>query len=139
WNATRRNYRWVRGWKSSLCNFVTSDKLITDGYGMEMLIDDDTENIVAANASILLEDGWSVKVAEISSGSVAKIEVYDTGNLKGTFYIEAGEDLIYNHTVKGVTLPIIVVHVTEVFYGPELSFIQEKGIVQISDYYMSLT
>jgi hypothetical protein len=140
WNATRRNYLWVRGWKSSLCNFVTSDKLITDGYGMEMLIDDNIETVsIAASASVLLEDGWSLKVVEISAARVAKIEVYDTGNLKGTFYMEEGEDLIYNHTVKGVTLPIIIAHIEVIFLSAETNTLRLKGIVQISDYYMSLT
>ena len=139
WNVTRRNYRWVRGWKSSLCNFVTSDKLITDGYGMEMLIDDDTEYGVTLGASLILEDGWSVKLAEISPSDVVKVEIYDTGSLQATLYEAIGNNAIYSKAVKGVTLPIIVINLREVFRGTETTTVYVQGIVQISDYYMSLT
>lgn len=140
WNYNDETFNWTRGWHAQYCNFVSSDKLISDGYGMKILIDNDIKNSVYTGSGITLEEGWLLDVLMLDvTGTKATINVSHDGDVMETFVLEQGDDLIYEHTVKGVTLPIIVAHIKTVFHGPEVDFIEVEGIVQISSNYQALT
>lgn len=140
WNYNDESFLWTRGWHSQYCTFVSSDKLISDGYGMKILIDDNKEHSTYTGSALILEEGWEVKFCEIERVSdKAWVQILHEGDVMGDFFLGDGDDLIYEHTVKGTKLPIIIVHINAVFRGQETHGIMIEGIVQLSDYYASLS
>ncbi|VVB91036.1 S-layer protein [uncultured archaeon] len=109
----------------------------------KVLIDDDTQRVIYAGSTLTLNDGYVVKIKDVSIGAGAAsvwlsllkdgTEVFNDVKNKGDIFIYAPSKV---GTVSD--LPIIAVRIDNIFRGTEATAAFVKGVFQISENYTSV-
>ena len=109
----------------------------------EVLIDDDEEYTVDTGSVLPLEEGYEVRIKEIDldgnkvwlslakDGEEVDSKVIDPTNLGSSTYK-------YEIDLSGEDLPLVMLHVSNIFAGAESSLVTVDGIFQISDRYTTV-
>ena len=122
--------------------FGSSDSVsvLSDSTLSKVLIDEDDKKSLFTGSSLVLENGYSLKAAEIDvNGDSVLFELYKDGDLLDTGIVSSNGDYVYETELGGADdVPMIAVHVSTVFRGTEVDAIFVEGIFQISDDYLEL-
>ncbi|AKB25849.1 S-layer family duplication domain protein [Methanosarcina sp. MTP4] len=122
--------------------FGDSDRVsvLSDSILSKVLIDEDDKKSLFTGSSLILENGYSLKAAEIDvNGNSVLFELYKDGDLVDTGIVSSNGDYVYEADIGGADdVPMIAVHVSTVFRGTEVDAIFVEGIFQISDDYLEL-
>ncbi|MGC9514651.1 S-layer protein domain-containing protein, partial [Methanocrinis sp.] len=109
----------------------------------EVLIDDDEEYTVDTGSVLPLEEGYEIRIKEIDldgnkvwlslakDGEEVDSKVIDPTNLRSSTYK-------YEVDLSGKDLPLIMLHLSNIFRGTESSLVTVDGIFQISDRYTTV-
>ncbi|MFA7184502.1 MAG: S-layer protein domain-containing protein, partial [Victivallales bacterium] len=114
---------------------VLSDSLLS-----RVLIDEDDKKALYTGSSLFLEEGYSLKAAQIDvNGDKVLMELYGNGKLLDTEALASDSDYIYEIDVNGAEdVPLIVVHVSEIFRSAELDAVFLEGVFQVSDEFLEI-
>ncbi len=122
--------------------FGSSDSVsvLSDNILSKVLIDEDDKKSLFTGSSLILENGYSLKAAEIDvNGNSVLFELYKDGDLIDTGIVSSNGDYVYETELGGAEdVPLIAVHISTVFRGQEVDAIFVEGIFQISDDYLEL-
>lgn len=120
--------------------FSKEISLVLNGELAEVLIDSEEKKTVFSGSSLLLEEGYELEINEVDTdGSSAFISLYKNGSLLDSDTISANEDYIYSSDIGSVEdVPLIAVHLTDIFRGTETNAVFIEGIFQISQEYMTI-
>ncbi|MDD3566256.1 MAG: S-layer protein domain-containing protein, partial [Methanothrix sp.] len=109
----------------------------------EVLIDDDEEYTVDTGSVLQLEEGYEIRIKEIDldgnkvwfalakDGEEVDSKVIDPRDLGSSTYK-------YEIDLSGEDLPLVMIHVSNIFSGAETSLVTVDGIFQISDDYTTV-
>ena len=119
---------------------VDEVSLISNGQLSEVLMDDDDEFSVYSGRSLELEEGYTLDIVEVDTdGDRVLIELYKDGDEVDTGIIASDDDYVYEMDIGDADdVPLIIVHVNDVFAGTESNAVFIQGIFQISEDYLSL-
>ncbi|MDF1556841.1 MAG: S-layer protein domain-containing protein [ANME-2 cluster archaeon] len=122
------------GYKSTSA-FVSSDRsLISKGKLSRILLDEDKKHTLHIGNSLILQEGYSLRIDEISrSGDALMLTVLKDENELRTDIASEGDDFVYEVEVDNTDIPIIVAHIDRVFRGMETNSVFIDGIFQISE------
>jgi len=121
-------------------SFVSDDRsLISEGKLSKILMDEDKKHTLYIGNSLTLEDGYSVRIDEISQdGDDLMLSILKDGDELSTEIVEEGDNLVYDIEVDKTDIPIVVIHIDKAFAGMERSSVHIDGIFQISDSFTSV-
>jgi S-layer protein (TIGR01567 family) len=121
-------------------SFVSSDRsLIKEGKLSKILIDEDKKYTLYIGNSITLQEGYSLRIDEISrTGDALMFTLLRNGNEITTDISSEEDTFIYDVDVDGTDIPIIVAHIDKVFRGMETNSVFIDGLFQISESFATI-
>lgn len=103
----------------------------------KVLLDDSVKRVVYAGSTLTLKSGYVLKIKDIdTTARTVRLGLLYIGSEVDDFVVSAGQTYIY-HSKEGILaeLPIIAVHLLDVYSGREASAAFLDGVFQISEAY----
>jgi len=118
----------------------TRVSLLDNGQLSKVLIDDDTRRSVFIGSTVVLEDGYSLRISEIDlAGNNVLISLRKDGTQIEQAIVSAGSTYVYETDIGGTDdVPVIAVRFDQVFRGTELDAVFIGGVFQISEDYITV-
>ena len=115
--------------------FTNDVSILSDGQLSEVLIDTDKQTTLYSGSSLMLEDGYELKIVEVDlDGSNVMVRLAKYGSEIDTAVLSSDDDYIYEKDIGSTDdVPIIAVHFKDIFSGSESNAVFVKGIFQISE------
>jgi S-layer protein (TIGR01567 family) len=115
--------------------FTNDVSILSDGQLSEVLIDTDDLVTLYSGTSLVLEDGYELKIVEVDAdGSNVMVRLVKYGNELDTGIVSSDDDYVYEKDIGSTDdVPIIVVHFKNIFSGTESNAVFVEGIFQISE------
>ncbi len=135
--------RYFAGYTS---NSIISNKETKSTLGRlelhKVLIDDDTNRKVTDGTTLTLKEGYVLKIKDVDVGAgprQALISLLKDGVEVDTDVITGSDDYLFSKKFgsKG-DLPIIAVHIDNIFLGRETNMVSVRGVFQISESFTSV-
>ena len=125
-------YSWFAGYDFSTEGYRASFSLLENEYLGRVLKDVElTGYIMAANYS--LEEGYEMRIRDVGNDSLF-IQLFKQGNMVDSSVVESNTTYIYKKDVENVkNMPIIMIHLGNIFNNGTYSIAAVDGIFQISD------
>ena len=110
-------------------------RLISKDMLTKVLIDEDEKHTISTGASLELREGYELKIIRLDiDGGQAQIELVKNGKSVDTEIVTSPDDYVYEKDLgKLDDVPLVVVHIDNVFAGTESDMLVINGIFQISD------
>ncbi len=133
--------KYFAGYPENTFGNSNSVSVLSDSILSKVLIDDDNKKSLFTGSSLALENGYSLKAAEVDvNGNVVHVQLEKDGKVIDDGFISSNADYIYKANLAGAKdVPMIVVHFSQIFQGTEVSAVFVQGIFQISDDYLKLS
>lgn len=126
--------KYFAGYLAASPFMATGKSLLKYNRLSKVLLDDDKRYTLRLGSTLTLQEGYSIRIDEISrSGNALMLTVMKNGEEMTTDIMNSGDDLVYEVDVGNTEIPIIVAHIDEVFMGMESSSVFIEGIFQVSD------
>ncbi|AKB77469.1 S-layer family duplication domain protein [Methanosarcina horonobensis HB-1 = JCM 15518] len=133
--------KYFAGYPANTFGNSRSVSILSDDILSKVLIDDDNRRSIFTGSSIALENGYSLKAAEVDvNGNSVLLELYKDGRLVDSGIVSSNRDYVYEADIGGAEdIPMIAVHISTVFRSRETDAVFIEGIFQISDEYLELS
>ncbi|AKB20932.1 S-layer protein domain-containing protein [Methanosarcina sp. WH1] len=122
-------------------SFVKDEiSVISEGQLSKILIDNDDKKSLYTGSSLILEEGYSLNIVEVDvSGDTVWVQLEKDGNVIDDGFLSSDTDYVYETELGGVDkVPLIAVHLAQIFSGTETNAVFVEGIFQISDEYVQI-
>lgn len=132
--------KYFAGYPANTFGNSKSVSVLSENILSKVLVDDDDKKSMYTGSSLALENGYSLKAAEVDvNGEKVLFELYKGGKLLDSEIISQNGDYVYKADIGGAEdIPMIAVHVNTVFVSRETDAVFVEGIFQISDDYLEL-
>ncbi|MFQ6072593.1 MAG: S-layer protein domain-containing protein, partial [Methanosarcinales archaeon] len=137
--------KYFAGYKKDQSEVISKDiSVLSRGMLCKVLLDTSTEYTISAGDTLNLKQGYKLKMVQIDlEGNKVQLALYKDGNKVDTTIITPSDlksaTYVYKKEVGNVDdLPLILVHISEVFRGTEMNMISVDGIFQVSEDYTSV-
>lgn len=132
--------KYFAGYPANTFGNSKSVSVLSENILSKVLVDDDDKKSMYTGSSLALENGYSLKTAEVDvNGEKVLFELYKDGKLLDSEIISQNGDYVYKADIGGAEdIPMIAVHVNTVFVSRETDAVFVEGIFQISDDYLEL-
>lgn len=133
--------KYFAGYPANTFGNSRSVSVLSDDILAKVLIDDDHKRSMFTGSSIALENGYSLKAAEVDvNGNRVLLELYRDGELVDSGITSSNGDYIYEADIGGAEdIPMIAAHISTVFRSRETDAVFIEGIFQVSDDYLELS
>ncbi len=134
--------KYFAGYPANTFGNSRSVSVLSDDILAKVLIDDDHKRSMFTGSSIALENGYSLKAAEVDvNGNRVLLELYRDGELVDSGITSSNGDYIYEADIGGGAedVPMIAAHISTVFRSRETDAVFIEGIFQVSDDYLELS
>ena len=142
-NTTTVDYEYSSWGQYSVIGFMgekyyagLGGSLLSGGNLSKVLIDTDESRRMNVGQSLVLEEGYSLRVDQINvNGNSAYFILEKDGKRVsgGEGIVQSGNDFTYNKSVGNNNVTFVKVHVDSVFMGTESSLVSISGLFQVSD------
>ncbi|WP_292466451.1 S-layer protein domain-containing protein [Methanolobus sp.] len=113
--------------------------LISDGILTKVLVDDDEEVSFYSGSSLVLEEGYELNLEEVDvNGNSVLVTLEKDGKKLDTDIVSSDDDYVYEIELGNNDVPIIAVHLNNIFQGTETNAVFVEGIFQISEDYVEI-
>lgn len=122
-------------------SFVNKDvSAISEGQLSKILIDNDDKKSLYTGSSLILEEGYSLNIVEVDvKGDKVWVQLEKDGDVIDEGFLSSGANYVYETDLGKVdNVPLIAVHLDQVFSGTETNAVFIKGIFQVSDKYVQV-
>lgn len=122
-------------------NFVNDDvSVISDGQLSKILIDSDDRKSLYTGSSLILEEGYSLNIVEVDvNGNTVWVQLEKDGDVIDNGFLSSNSNYVYETDLGDADdVPLIAVHLAQIFRGTETNAIFVEGIFQISDEYVQI-
>ncbi|WP_410508879.1 S-layer protein domain-containing protein [Methanosarcina hadiensis] len=122
-------------------SFVRSNiNLISYGQLSQVLIDSDDRTTLYTGSSLELEEGYALNIVDVSGNqNLVHVQLLRDGAVIDDSFISSNADYIYETTLgTAQNVPLIAIHFSRIFRGPETDAIFTTGTFQVSDQYMEI-
>lgn len=127
--------QWFAGYDSSLLGKPATKSLLEHEYLGMVLTDTEVKGIVLAG-NYTLAEGYEMRIRDVANDSIF-LELLKNGEQVDGAVVKSNSTYIYKKDIGDVTdLPIVLVHVSNVFNNGTSHFATIDGIFQISDEYV---
>jgi len=134
--------KYFAGYGSDTDDEITSDtiSLISKDVLSKILIDEDKKHMISTGASLMLQEGYELKIIQLDvDGGQAQLELLYNGDHVDTKIVRAPDTFVYKKDIGKVDdVPIIAIHISNVFAGTETDMAIIDGVFQILDDYVSI-
>ena len=115
--------------------FSDGINLVLNGELAKVVIDSDEKKTLFSGSSLLLEEGYELKIREVDAeGNSVFLSLFKNDTLVDTDIVSQNEDYIYSSKIGSVEdVPLIVIHLKDIFRGTETNAVLIEGIFQISE------
>lgn len=133
--------KYFAGYPANTFGNSRSVSILSDDILSKVLIDDDNKRSMFTGSSVALENGYSLKAAEVDvNGNRVLLELYKDGKMVDSGIVSSNGDYIYEADIGGAEgVPMIAAHISTVFRSRETDAVFIEGIFQISDDYIELS
>jgi S-layer protein (TIGR01567 family) len=114
-------------------SFANNDiSVISEGQLSKVLIDSDDKKSLYTGSSLILEEGYSLNIVEVDvNGDKVWVQLEKDGKVIDDAFLSSNKDYVYETDIGKVeNVPIIAVHLAEIFSGTETNAVFVKGIFQ---------
>jgi S-layer protein (TIGR01567 family) len=121
--------------------FVNDDiSVISDGQLSKILIDSDDKRSLYTGSTLILEEGYSLNIVEVDvNGNKVWVQLEKDGDVIDNGFLSSNSDYVYKTSLgKTEDVPLIAVHLAQIFQGTETSAVFVEGIFQVSDKYVQI-
>ncbi|MCL7475161.1 MAG: Ig-like domain-containing protein [ANME-2 cluster archaeon] len=121
-------------------SFLTTDRsLIEEGKLSKILMDEDKRYTLHIGNSLPLQEGYSVRIDEISrSGEALMFTILKNGEEIDTDISSGDDTYVYEVKVGDTDIPIFIFHIDQVFRGMETNSVFIDGVFQISEKFTTI-
>lgn len=127
--------QWFAGYDSSLLGTTATKSLLEHEYLGMVLMDSELRGIIMAG-NYTLSEGYEMRIRDVANDSIFLELLKDGKHVDGSV-VKSNSTYIYKKNLGDVDdLPIILVHVSNVFNNGTRRFATIDGIFQISDQYV---
>ncbi len=122
-------------------SFVKDDiSAISEGQLSKVLIDSDDKKSLYTGSSLILEEGYSLNIVEVDvKGDKVWVQLEKDGDVIDEGFLSSGTNYVYEADLGKVeSVPLIAVHLDQVFSGTETNAVIIRGIFQVSDEYVQV-
>jgi len=122
-------------------SFVNDDiSVISEGQLSKILIDSDDKKSLYTGSSLILEEGYSLNIVEVDvSGDKVWVQLEKDGDVVDDGFLSSDSDYVYETELGDVEdVPLIAVHLAQIFSGTETNAVFVEGIFQVSDKYVQI-
>jgi S-layer protein (TIGR01567 family) len=127
--------QWFAGYDSSTNGPKATKSLIEHEYLGKVLIDMETQGIVFAG-NYTFQEGYEIRIRDVGNDSIF-LQLLKNGIPVDNSVVKSNSTYIYKKDLGDVKdLPIIMVHLNNVFNNGTKSFATIDGLFQISDQYL---
>lgn len=122
-------------------SFANDDiSVISDGQLSKILIDSDDRKSLYTGSSLILEEGYSLNIVEIDvNGNTVWVQLEKDGDVIDEGFLSSNKDYVYKTDLGKVDdVPLIAVHLDQIFRGTETNAVFVDGIFQVSDQYVQI-
>ncbi|ATU08453.1 S-layer protein domain-containing protein [Methanohalophilus portucalensis] len=133
--------RYFAGYKDTSSSIVDNDlSLMSDGILSKVLLDTDDDESIYSGSSLTLEEGYNLNIQQVDvNGDSVWISLTQNGDEVDDAILSSDETYVYEKDLGGVDdVPVIAVHIDDVFSGTETNAVFIDGIFQISDDYVEI-
>lgn len=132
--------KYFAGYNADTDNDITDDSisLVSNKMLSKVLIDEDRDYALPTGASVQLEEGYKLKIRQLDvNGGMTRLELFRNGYGVDSKIIDAPDTYVYRKDLATVDdVPIIAIHVDNVFAGSNTDMVEIDGIFQISEDYV---
>jgi S-layer protein (TIGR01567 family) len=113
---------------------------ISSGQLSKILIDSDDRKSLYTGSSLILEEGYSLNIVEVDvNGNTVWVQLVKDGNIVDEGFLSSNKDYVYKTDIGKVDeMPLIAVHLDQIFRGTETNAVFVNGIFQVSDEYVQI-
>ncbi|RLG27605.1 hypothetical protein DRO03_11810, partial [Methanosarcinales archaeon] len=110
-------------------------RLLSKDMLSRVLIDEDEKHTISTGASLELKEGYELKIVRLDiDGGQAQIDLMKDGKSVDTDIVTSPDTYVYTEDIKKLDdVPLVAVHIDNVFAGTESDLLVIDGIFQISD------
>lgn len=128
------------GYRKSGVSFLSTDRsLIEEGKLSKILIDEDKRYTLHIGNSLPLQEGYSVRIDEISrSGEALMFTILKNGEEIDTDISGGDDTFVYEVEVGDTDIPVFIIHIDQVFRGMETNSVFIDGVFQISEKFTTI-
>jgi S-layer protein (TIGR01567 family) len=122
-------------------SFVNDDiSVISEGQLSKILIDSDDRRSLYTGSSLILEEGYSLNIVEVDiNGDTVWVQLEKDGDVIDDGFLSSNNDYVYETELGDADdVPLIAVHLAQIFSGRETNAVFVEGIFQISDEYVQI-
>ena len=122
-------------------SFIKDDiSVISDGQLSKILIDSDDKKSLYTGSSLILEEGYSLNIVEVDvGGDTVWVQLEKDGDVIDDGFLSSNSDYVYKTELGAAEdVPLIAVHLAQIFSGTETNAVFVEGIFQISDKYVQI-
>ena len=122
-------------------SFVKDDvSVISEGQLSKILIDNDDKKSLYTGSSLILEEGYSLNIVEVDlNGNTVWVQLEKDGDVIDDGFLSSNSDYVYKTELGAAEdVPLIAVHLAQIFSGRETTAVFVEGIFQISDKYVQI-
>lgn len=123
-------------------SFVKKDiSTISDGQLSKVLIDTNDRKSLYSGSSLVLEEGYTLNIVEVNvNGDVVHVQLQKDGKVLEDGFISSKSDYVYSTNLGSTEdVPIVAVHISQIFHGTESDAVIIEGIFQISDQFVKVS
>jgi S-layer protein (TIGR01567 family) len=127
--------QWFAGYDSSMLDSKATKSLLEHDYLGKVLLDTETQGIVFAG-NYTFQEGYEMRIRDVGNDSIF-LQLLKNGVSVDNSVVKSNSTYIYKKDLGDVKdLPIIMVHLNNVFNNGMKSFATIDGVFQISDQYL---
>ncbi|KKG11749.1 S-layer protein [Methanosarcina sp. 2.H.T.1A.6] len=122
-------------------SFVKDDiSVISEGQLSKILTDSDDRKSLYTGSSLILEEGYSLNIVEVDiNGDTVWVQLEKDGDVVDEDFLSSNSDYVYETKLGAAEdVPLIAVHLAQIFSGRETNAVFVEGIFQISDEYVQI-
>jgi S-layer protein (TIGR01567 family) len=122
-------------------SFVNDDiSVIAEGQLSKILIDSDDRRSLYTGSTLILEEGYSLNIVEVDvNGDTVWVQLEKDGDVVDDGFLSSNRDYVYETELGDAEdVPLIAVHLAQIFRGTETNAVFVEGIFQISDEYVQI-
>lgn len=132
--------RYFAGYTENSSFIKDEVSVISEGQLSKILIDSNDKKSLYTGSSLILEEGYSLNIVEVDvNGNTVWVQLEKDGDVIDDGFLSSNSDYVYETELGAAEdVPLIAVHLAQVFSGTETNAVFVEGIFQISDTYVQI-